>query len=87
VLEGSDIVSRNNENIGKDPNILGGFVVFRGTPVPFKKMLDYLEGSYTLDQFVDEFPSVRRKSAIAALERAKRDCSQNGSIAQKFVLH
>jgi uncharacterized protein (DUF433 family) len=48
----------------KDPEILGGMPVFRGTRVPFKNLLDYLEGGHTLDEFLDEFPSVTREAAI-----------------------
>jgi len=57
--------------IVKDPEILGGMPIFRGTRVPFKNLLDYLEGGYTLDEFLQEFPSVTREAAIAALEHAK----------------
>lgn len=58
--------------IVKDPDILGGTAVFRGTRVPFKNLLDYLEGGHTLDEFLEEFPSVTREAAIAALEHAKQ---------------
>ncbi len=61
----------SNEIIVKDPDILGGIAVFRGTRVPFKNLLDYLEGGHTLDEFLEEFPSVTREAAIAALEHAK----------------
>jgi uncharacterized protein (DUF433 family) len=57
--------------ITRDPNILGGTPVFRGTRVPFQAMLDYLEGGETLDEFLDDFPTVTRDAAIAALEIAK----------------
>ncbi len=57
--------------IVKDPGMLGGMPVFRGTRVPFKNLLDYLEGGHTLNQFLEEFPSVSREVAIAALEHAK----------------
>jgi len=57
--------------IVKDPDILGGMPVFRGTRVPFKNPLDYLEGGHTLDEFLEQFPSVTRGAAIAALEHAK----------------
>jgi len=60
--------------IVRDPDILGGTAVFRGTRVPFKNLLDYLEGGHTLDEFLEEFPSVSREAAIAALERAKERC-------------
>jgi uncharacterized protein (DUF433 family) len=55
-----------------DPEILGGTPVFRGTRVPFKALVDYIEGGETLDEFLDHFPTVTRESAIAALEEAKR---------------
>jgi uncharacterized protein (DUF433 family) len=55
----------------KDPNILGGEPVFRGTRVPFKVLTDYLEGGDTLDQFLEEYPSVSRELAIAAIEEAR----------------
>jgi len=55
----------------KDPEILSGTPVFRGTRVPFQNLLDYLEGGETLDEFLDDFPSVTREAAIAALEQAK----------------
>jgi uncharacterized protein (DUF433 family) len=55
----------------KDPEILGGEPVFRGTRVPFKVLTDYLEGGDTLDQFLEEYPSVSRELAIAAIEKAR----------------
>jgi uncharacterized protein (DUF433 family) len=57
--------------IVKDPDILGGTPVFRGTRVPFQTLLDYLEGGDTLDEFLDDFPTVTREAAIASLEQAK----------------
>jgi len=55
----------------KDQNILGGEPVFRGTRVPFKVLTDYLEGGDTLDQFLEQYPSVTREVAIAAIEEAR----------------
>jgi uncharacterized protein (DUF433 family) len=60
-----------NEIIVRDPEILGGSPVFRGTRVPFQALLDYLEGGETLDEFLDDFPTVSREAAVAALEFAK----------------
>jgi len=54
-----------------DPDLLGGTPVFRGTRVPFQALLDYLEGGQTLDEFLDDFPTVTRDAAIHALEHAK----------------
>ncbi len=60
-----------NTVITKDPEILGGTPVFAGTRVPFDALLDYVEGGKTLDEFLDDFPTVTRDAAIAALEEAK----------------
>ncbi len=45
--------------------------MFRGTRVPFEALLDYLEGGLPLYEFLDDFPTVTRDMAIAALEAAK----------------
>jgi len=58
--------------ITKDPDILGGTPVFRGTRVPIQTLFDYLlEGGETLEDFLEGFPTVTRESAVAALEEAK----------------
>jgi uncharacterized protein (DUF433 family) len=57
--------------IVRDPEILSGEPVFRGTRVPFQTLLDYLEGGETLDEFLKQYPGVSRQNAIAALEEAK----------------
>jgi len=58
--------------INIDPEILGGTPVFRGTRVPIESLFDYLEGGDTLDEFLDQFPTVKRDQAIAVLEIAER---------------
>jgi uncharacterized protein (DUF433 family) len=60
-----------NSVIIRDQNILGGEPVFRGTRVPFKALTDYLEGGETLDEFLEQYPSVTRELAIAAIEEAR----------------
>jgi uncharacterized protein (DUF433 family) len=57
--------------IHSDPEILSGTPVFVGTRVPVQSLFDYLEGGDTLDEFLRQFPSVRREQAIAALELAR----------------
>jgi uncharacterized protein (DUF433 family) len=57
--------------IVSDPEILGGTPCFRGTRVPVDSLIDYLEAGDTLDEFLDNFPSVTREAAISALEKAK----------------
>jgi uncharacterized protein (DUF433 family) len=53
-----------------DPEILGGTPVFAGTRVPVRSLFDYLEGGESLDEFLRQFPSVRREQAVAALDAA-----------------
>ena len=57
--------------IHRDPEILGGTPVFVGTRVPAQSLIDYLEGGHSLDEFLDDFPSVTREQAVAALELAR----------------
>lgn len=54
-----------------DPEILGGTPCFRGTRVPVDSLIDYLEAGDSLDEFLENFPSVSREAAIMALEEAK----------------
>ncbi len=54
----------------QDHEILSGTPVFAGTRVPVRNLLDYLEGGYTLDEFLDDFPGVTKAQVIAFLEQA-----------------
>jgi uncharacterized protein (DUF433 family) len=65
-------MARRKSVIHTDPEILGGAPVFVGTRVPVKALLDYVEAGHSLDDFLDDFPSVTRAQAVAALEEAKR---------------
>lgn len=60
------------ELITRDSEIMSGTPVFRGTRVPIKTLIDYLEGGHTLEEFLEAFPSVDREQATALLELAKR---------------
>jgi uncharacterized protein (DUF433 family) len=55
----------------RDPEILSGIPVFAGTRVPAKNLIDYLSHGRSLDDFLDDFPTVRRDQVIAALEEVK----------------
>ena len=57
--------------VHSDPEILGGTPVFVGTRVPAQTLFDYLKGGDTLDEFLRQFPSVKREQALAALELAR----------------
>lgn len=57
--------------IVSDPEIMHGTPCFQGTRVPFKNLIDYLEGGYALDEFLRQFRTVTREQAIEALEEAR----------------
>ena len=58
--------------VNRDPDILGGTPVFAGTRVPVQNLIDYLAAGDDLDEFLDDFPSVRREQAIAFLEESEK---------------
>ena len=58
--------------ITRDPGIMHGTPVFRGTRVPVQTLFDYLEGGETLEDFLDGFQTVPRELALQALEEAKQ---------------
>jgi uncharacterized protein (DUF433 family) len=58
--------------ITRDPEIMHGTPVFRGTRVPVQTLFDYLEGGETLEEFLAGFPTVQRELAVQALEEAKQ---------------
>ena len=65
-----------------DPQILGGTPVFVGTRVPVQTLFDHLEAGDSLDTFLDDFPSVTRDQAVAAIELA-RDAVLSGARSSR----
>jgi uncharacterized protein (DUF433 family) len=61
-----------NMPITIDPETLGGVPVFRGTRVPVSTLFEYIEDNCTLEEFLDEFPSVTREAANTILANAER---------------
>jgi uncharacterized protein (DUF433 family) len=61
-----------NSVVVKNPNILSGTPVFRGTRVPLQLLFDSLERGHTLEQFLEGYPTVSREMAIAALQEAQQ---------------
>jgi len=57
--------------ITADPDIMNGTPCFRGTRVPFKNLIDYLEGGHSLGEFLRQFPTITRDMAVRSLEEAK----------------
>ena len=64
-------MARQPKVIHSDPDILGGTPVFVGTRVPVQNLIDCLEAGDSLDDFLNSFPSVEKKQAVAALEIAR----------------
>jgi len=58
--------------VHSNPNILGGTPVFVGSRVPVQALLDSLEGGDTIEEFLDDYPTVSREQAVAFLEEAGR---------------
>jgi uncharacterized protein (DUF433 family) len=75
------IVAVPHPLITTDPETLGGLPVFKGTRVPVKTLIDYLEGGDRLDDFLDDFPTVTREHAIAVLEIAKEALDGHARVA------
>lgn len=67
--------------VHSDPDILGGTPVFVGTRVPVQALIDYIEGGHSLNEFLDDFPTVSREIAIAAIEQAKTNLIADASAA------
>jgi uncharacterized protein (DUF433 family) len=57
--------------VSRDPEVMSGALCFTGTRVPVQNLFDYLEGKSSLEEFLEDFPSIRREMAIAVLEAAK----------------
>src|SRR5207247_7499735 len=57
--------------VHSDPDIMSGTTVFVGTRVPFQTLIDYLEAGMPLSELLEDFPTVSKEQAVAALEQAK----------------
>lgn len=58
-----------------NPDILSGTPIFAGTRVPIKTLTDYLEHGKSIDDFLDDFPSVSRNQIVRFLEEAREKLS------------
>ena len=67
--------------ISRDPEIMSGALCFTGTRVPVKNLFDYLEGGSSLNEFLDDFPSISREKSIAVLEAARERLSVDAPAA------
>ena len=62
--------------IHSDPEILAGTPVFIGTRVPVQSLFDHLEAGDSIDDFLEEFPSMKREQVIAVLEEFRKELLQ-----------
>ena len=67
------MITLHHSPVHSDPAIMGGILVFRGTRVPVQTILDYRQDGYSLDEFLDFFPSVRREDAQEFLRLATEE--------------
>jgi uncharacterized protein (DUF433 family) len=59
----------SNNVISRSPDVMSGTPVFTGTRVPVQTLLDYLAGGHPLEEFLDDFPTVRREQATSLLHK------------------
>ncbi len=71
--------------INIDPETMGGTPVFTGTRVPIQSLFDYIETGETLDEFLENFPSVRKEHAIEVLEMAKKTLTTEKILHENFA--
>ena len=57
--------------MSRDSEVMNGALCFKGTRVPVQNLFDYLEGTSSLEEFLQDFPSVSREAAVAVIEDAK----------------
>jgi uncharacterized protein (DUF433 family) len=67
--------------VSRDPELMSGALCFSGTRVPVKNLFDYLEGSSSLDDFLEDFPSVSRERAVTVLEAARKGLTLDAAAA------
>ena len=69
------MITFDQSPVHSDPELMGGTLVFRGTRVPAQTLLDYLDDGFSVEEFLDMFPSVNHDDALQFLRRA-RDIGQ-----------
>lgn len=69
------------EVVNVNPLRMSGAPCFTGTRVPISHLFEYIESGETLDEFLRQFPSVRREQALGALELSKKSLITQYEIA------
>ena len=67
--------------VSRDPEIMSGALCFTGTRVPVKNLFDYLEGASSLEEFLEDFPSITREQAVAVFEDAREGLAADAPVA------
>ena len=67
--------------VSQDPEIMSGALCFTGTRVPVTSLFEYLEGTSSLEEFLEDFPSVSRQRAVAVLEAARQQLTADAPAA------
>jgi len=62
--------------ISRSPDVMSGASVFAGTRVPAQSLLDYLAGGHPLEEFLEDFPTVRREQALELLRQLKETLTE-----------
>ena len=68
-----------------DKEEMSGTPVFAGTRVPIQNLFDYIEGGDDLSEFLDDFPSVSKETAVALLEMAKKSLTTEKVLHENFA--
>ena len=63
-----------------DPRKMSGTPVFRGTRVPIGHLFELLEGGETVDEFLDQFPTVSREQVLGVLELSKESLLSHDEV-------
>ncbi len=71
----------NSSLVSRDPEIMSGALCFTGTRVPVKNLFDYVEGGSPLEEFLEDFPSIRRETAVAVLEAVRERLAADAPAA------
>lgn len=71
--------------INIDQETMGGTPVFTGTRVPVQALFDYIESGETLDEFLENFPSVKKEFAVQVLRMAEKSVTNEKILNENFA--
>jgi uncharacterized protein (DUF433 family) len=71
--------------ISIDPEVMSGTPVFTGTRVPVQTFFDYMEGGDSMEEFLEDYPSVSKDAAIEVLEMAKKTLTSEKILNENFA--